>query len=393
MSELRREFYAEAHTPGASARKIPAIDNARFQTRRMHIAMNLLRTALFCLIVLTLASTAHSQTKNTIAARANSYLSDLVKQDRFSGSVLISRKGRILLSKGYGMANRELDVPNTPKTKFRLASITKAFTAAAIMMLQERGRLSVKDSLCKYIDNCPPSWELVTIEMLLNHTSGITEFGKTAPADDSFKRKPMTTAATLERARTFMPDFTPGSKFAYSSQDYILLGHVIEKITHRTYEEFVRGDVWNGAWMKDTGIDRHGAIIKGRASGYMRSKDGAISNFDHFDVDYLFAAGNAYSTVVDLYQFQQEIFDGQLLKPGSMKRTFTPNLENTGYAWEIFETNGRKRVRIDGRSFGFSNSLLKFPDEDVAVIVLANIDTAGAAKIADDLAGIVFGNR
>lgn len=327
------------------------------------------------------------------ASEADKYLSELTQLGRFGGAVLIARSGKIILNKGYGMANLEHGVPNSSQTKFRLASMTKAFTATAIMMLAERGKLNIQDSICKYIAQCPASWQTVTIRQLLNHTSGITEFGKPPPADDCFRRTPMTTAATLERAKQFKPDFSPGEKFAYSSIGYVLLGHIIEKASGTSYEGFLKENILAPLGMKNTGIDRQKEIIKERAIGYRRAKDGSLSNFEYFNLDYLFAAGNLYSTVEDLYLWGRA-FDGErLLKGKTLETVFTPGLENSGYGWEIFERGKRRFIRSDGRSFGFTNSMTRYPAEKVLVVVLSNIDTTEAGKISDALAAIVFGEK
>ena len=328
-----------------------------------------------------------------IAIKADKYLDALVRQGRFSGSVLLARDGKVLLRRGYGMANLEYGIPNTPQTKFLLASLTKQFTAMAIMMLQERGQLDVNDSVCEYIPQCPAPLQPVTLRHLLNHTSGVTEFGKPQPENDCFRRTPMTTAAAVERAKQFVPDFKPGEKFAYSSVAFVLLGDVIAKVSGKSYEDYLRDNIFGPLNMTGTGLDHQKQIIKHRAAGYARAKDGSISNFDYFNLDYIFAAGGLYSTVEDLYLWDQALYTEKLVKEKTLNQIFTPGLENFGYGWEMFQQKNRRLVRSGGRSFGFSNSLVRYPAEKVTVIVLSNIDTAGAAKIADDLSAIVFGER
>jgi len=328
-----------------------------------------------------------------IAIKADKYLDALVQQGRFSGSVLLARDGKVLLRRGYGMANLEYGISNTPQTKFLLASLTKQFTAMAIMMLQERGQLDIDDSVCEYIPQCPAPLQPVTLRHLLNHTSGITEFGKPQPENDCFRRTPMTVAAAVERAKQFVPDFKPGEKFAYSSVAFVLLGHVIEKVSGKSYEDYLKENIFGPLNMTNTGLHHQKQIIKHRAAGYARAKDGSISNFDYFNPDYIFAAGGLYSTVEDLYLWDQALYTEKLVKEKTLNQIFTPGLENFGYGWEIFQQKNRRLVRSGGRSFGFSNSLVRYPTEKVTVIVLSNIDTAGAAKIADDLSAIVFGER
>ncbi|HKS29318.1 MAG TPA: serine hydrolase domain-containing protein, partial [Pyrinomonadaceae bacterium] len=309
-----------------------------------------------------------------VSSKADKYLSSLSRDGLFSGSVLLAREGRVILSKGYGMANLEYAVPNTPQTKFLLASVTKAFTAVAIMMLHERGRLDINDSICKYVEQCPAMWQAVKLRHLLNHTSGITEFGKPQPENDCFRRTPMTTAQAVERAKQFTPDFTPGEKFAYSSVAFVLLGHVIEKVSGQSYEDFLRANIFEPLKMTGTGRYRQKQITGQRAAGYARAGDGSLSNFDYFNPDYIFAAGSLYSTVEDLYLWSEALHAGKVVGRGTLEQMFTPGLESTGYGWEIFTRKNRRLIRADGRSFGFSNSIATYPSERLTVIVLGNID-------------------
>ena len=329
----------------------------------------------------------------SIVSQADKYLNTLAQDGLFSGSVLLAHDGKVLLGRGYGMANLEYGIRNGPQTKFLMASLTKQFTAMAIMMLQERGQLDINDSICKYIAQCPTSWLHVKLQHLLNHTSGITEFGKPQPANDCFRRTPMTTTDAVARARQFVPDFKPGEKFAYSSIAFVLLGYVIEKVSGKSYEDFLRGNIFEPLNMTNTGLYHQKSIIKQRAAGYARAKDGSISNFDYFNLDYIFSAGGLYSTVEDLYLWDQALYTEKLVKQKILNQIFTPGLENFGYGWEILLQKNRRLIRSDGRSFGFSNSIVRYPAEKVTVIVLSNIDTAGASKIADDLSAIIFSGQ
>lgn len=330
--------------------------------------------------------------ESTVVSNADKYLGALYGQGQFSGSVLVARHGKVLLSKGYGAANLEYGILNTPQTKFLLASLTKEFTATAIMMLQERGQLNVSDSICKYVPECPAAWQPITLHHLLNHSSGIPEFSK-FPDIDCYRRKSTTIAETVERAKIIVPVFKPGEKFGYSSLGYVLLGHVIEKVSGKSYETFLEDNIFEPLGMKDTGLLHPKMLIKHRAAGYAREKDGSLRNAPFYELDYISAAGGLYSTVGDLYLFDQALYTGKLLKPETLAAMFKPGIENTGYAWEIYRQFNRQLVRADGRSWGFSNSLTRYPADKVTVIVLSNIESAGAHKIADNLGAIVFGER
>lgn len=328
-----------------------------------------------------------------VAQRAEEYLRALARDEQFSGVILLARNGKVLLSKGYGLANREHEIPNTPETKYRIASITKEFTATAIMMLQEKGKLDVHDSICKYVPECLPSWQPITLHHLLNHTSGIPEFYQSFKDIDSIRRTPTTIAKTFERARAVAPAFTPGEKVGYSSQGYMLLGYVIERTSGETYENFLKKNIFEPLKMADTGLESQKAILKRRAYGYTRDKDKGLINAPFYDLSYISAGGGLYSTVEDLYLWEQALQTEKLLKQSSLAAMFTPGLEDYGYAWEISRRHNRQIIRADGRSFGFSTSLARYPNEKVTIIVLSNLETAGADKIADALAAIIFGER
>src|ERR1700686_4625606 len=209
--------------------------------------------AMLALATLRQSSTAADLTTNprqtpdaanqAITPKINEYMDALVKAGKFNGSVLIARDGKILISKGYGMANFELDVPNTPQTKFRLGSITKPFTAMAIMLLQERGKLSVQDSVCKYLPDCPSAWRQITLHHLLSHTSGLAKHDK---AGDYLKTAmmPMTVTQLIDTFRNKPADFKPGEKFDYNNNGYILLGYVIEKVSGQSYEAFLKENIF-----------------------------------------------------------------------------------------------------------------------------------------------------
>jgi len=330
---------------------------------------------------------------NAIFSKAEDYLNALVQQGQFSGSVLIARDGDVILKKGYGLANLEHRIFNTPQTKFRIASITKEFTATAILMLQERGKLDVQDSICKYVADCPAAWQPVTLHHLMNHTSGISEFYKVFPDIDSYRRTPTTIAQTVERARTVSPAFKPGEKVGYSSLGFMLLGHVIEKTSGKTYEEFLKENIFEPLKMTHTGLEHQKMIVMHRAAGYTRDKDGSLINAPYYDLSYISAAGGLYSTTEDLYLWEQAYYTEKLLKQKSLTAMFTPGLEDFGYGWDILRKYNRQLIRADGRSFGFSTSLTRYTADKVTVIVLSNIETAGAHKIADNLGAIIFGEK
>ncbi len=225
------------------------------------------------------------QSAKRIAAKIEGYMKAAVKAKHFSGSILIARNGRPLVSKGYGMANYELNVANTPQTVFRIGSMTKQFTAMSIMMLQERGKLRVDDSIGKYLKACPIAWRTISIRNLLTHTSStpsytsLPDFNKTAAL-------PVTHEQMVGRFKSLPLEFKPGESFNYSNSNHYLLGLIVEKTSGQTYKAFLRKNIFIPLDMKQSGTDNQHRIIKNRAAGYAQ-QDGLVVNDAYQDMSSL----------------------------------------------------------------------------------------------------------
>ena len=345
---------------------------------------------LLCAIFLLITNGfAQSETQD-IAVKTDEYMNAFVKAKGVGGAVLLARDGKILVSKGYGLANAELNVPNGANTKFRIGSLTKQFTSAAVMILQERGKLSVKDAACKYLENCPDAWKEVTIHQLLTHTSGIPSF--TATADWKTKRVlNLTPAETLALVKDAPLKFKSGEDYEYSNTGYFLLGLIVEKVSGQTYEAFLKENIFAPLKMNDTGYDS-GQILANRASGYSR-KGEMIVNAAYADRNIPFAAGGLYSTIEDLYKWQASFDSEQLLKKASVDAIFTPDKKNYGYGWGIGSWKNHKLVTHSGAIEGFQSHIFRFPDDRAAVIVLLNSDSVLAQTAAVDLNAILFGEK
>jgi CubicO group peptidase (beta-lactamase class C family) len=208
-----------------------------------HINRFIILVAL-CLSVFqsTLAQNAIAPSAREIEAKVDEYMKGAVEVERFTGSILIARDGQAIVSKSYGMANVELDVPNTPNTVFRLASLTKQFTATAIMMLQERGKLNVNDQFCKYLTDCPAAWQPITIRHLLTMTHGIPNLR--GPDLGPLTGLPVSWEQWLAAVKKKPLDFTPGEKFKYANPGYTLLGFIIERVSGKSYGEFLQENIF-----------------------------------------------------------------------------------------------------------------------------------------------------
>jgi len=246
-----------------------------------------------------------------------------MKLGNFSGSVLIAKGDEVLVRKGYGLANIEIDVPNTPKTKFRLGSVTKQFTAMAILQLQEDELLSVNDPLSKFIPDYPEG-DKITIHHLLTHTSGIpnlTDF----PELEKIKKIKTPIEEIIKIFKNEQLEFAPGEKHQYSNSGYTLLGYIIEKASGKTYEEYLKENIFIPLNMKDSGYDHYNTVLLNRASGYSPGKDGIV-NAKYIDMSIPFGGGCLYSTVGDMYLWDRALYTDKLLSESSLNEMFTPFL-------------------------------------------------------------------
>jgi CubicO group peptidase (beta-lactamase class C family) len=319
----------------------------------------LVRFALLCACLLALSGAARAQ---DLLPKFEEYAQAAARADRFSGAILVARDGKVLVSKGYGMADVEHDVPNTPETKFRLGSLTKQFTAAAILLLQERGKLSVQDPVCKYVAPCPEAWQPVTIHHLLSHTAGVPNFTnlKSFPDYMRTKREPTTVEALLGRFRDRPLDFKPGEGWNYSNSGYVLLGHVVEKVSGKSYEGFLRENIFEPLKMTSTGYDHADEVVKRRARGYAPGPDGGVVNASYIDMSIPFAAGGLYSTVGDLYLWDQALYGEKLLKKSSLDAMFTAVRNDYGYGYGVNKLFDRRHAAHGGGIEGFATSIHRF---------------------------------
>ena len=314
-----------------------------------------------------------------------------VSNKKFMGSVLVASGEEILLNKGYGSANLEWNIPNSPATKFRLGSVTKQFTAAAILLLEERGKLKTDDPVKKFMSDAPTAWEKITIYHLLTHTSGIPNF---TSFPDYPPQKPF--AATPEklvaRFRDKPLDFQPGEKWGYSNSGYILLGYVLEKASGQSYEKFLQENIFGPLGMKDSGYDSNSAIILRRASGYGPGKDGPMNaEFIHMSIP--FSAGALYSTTEDLLRWQRGLFGGKLLSAASLAKMTTPFKDDYACGVGVRTVNGRRVIDHGGGIEGFNTFLAYYPDDKLTVVALSNLNGGAPQQIVSQLAAIARGEK
>lgn len=336
--------------------------------------------------------------RKQVLAREDAYIAEETATHNFRGTVLVGIDGKVVFEKAYGSADEEWGVPNTPKTKFRIASLTKQFTVACILLLEERGRLHVQDLVSKYLPEMPAAWKGVTIHQLLTHTGGVPNAEHSSKRSANMDDRIAATPGELIAGVAGQPlDFRPGTKWNYSNTGYILLGLLIEKLSGQSYADFLKSNVFYPLGMTDSGYDRASEILKARASGYDIS-NGQLSNADFIDMSVPFSAGGIYSTVEDMFRWNEALaHPGKLLTADSLKHMFTEYPEaihegqHYGYGIVISRQKfGRLLYYHGGGVNGFSSVIQRYPDEQLCIVVLSNLATYKPWELGDHIAANIF---
>jgi len=325
-----------------------------------------------------------------LPARLDEQVRAYVDQQKFNGSVLVARDGKELLKRGYGLANAEWNIANTPTTKFRLGSITKQFTAMLILQLEQQGKLSVNDPACKYVEDCPAAWQPITIHHLLTHTSGIPNF-TSFPDYLATMHEASPPKDTLKRVRDKPLVFDPGTKWQYSNSGYVLLGYIIEKVAGMPYADLLKKNIFGPLEMNDTGYERWTDVLPNRAAGYERGP-GGLRNAAYINMTIPHAAGALYSTVEDLCKWDQALYTQKLLPKEAMTRYFTPFKDDYAYGWAVQKFDGMDVIQHGGGINGFSTQITRVPALKLVVIALDNVLPAATGKMADDLMKLAAGH-
>jgi CubicO group peptidase (beta-lactamase class C family) len=295
----------------------------------------------------------------------------------FNGAALVSDHGKVMLKKGYGFADFEWKIPNTPDTKFRIGSITKQFTAAVVMQLVEEGTLSLDATLSSVLPYYrADTGAKITVHHLLSHTSGIPSYTGLPNFFRDVSRNPYGVREFVEKYCSGNLEFEPGSRFAYNNSGYFLLGAIIESVTKKPYAQVVRERVFEPLGMNGSGYDLSGPILEKRARGY-ESGPAGVRNTDYLDMGLPYAAGSLYSTVEDLYIWDQALYGEKLLPSKAKDRMFTPGLGNYAYGWVVqkrpigVDKAERLIIGHDGGINGFNTIIRRVP-EDRHLVVLFN---------------------
>ena len=297
---------------------------------------------------------------------------------QFNGSALVAENGSVILKKGYGLANMEWQIPNTPDTKFRLGSITKQFTSMVIMQLVNEGKIALDEKITKYLPEYrKDTGDKVTVRNLLTHTSGIPSYTSIPGFIQNQSRDPYKVEDFVKKYTSGDLEFPPGSKFEYDNSGYFLLGAIIERVTGKTYEQALRERIFDPLGMSDTGYDHSDRILPKRAAGYTLTPEG-YQNAAYLDMSIPFAAGSLYSTVEDLYKWDRALYTDRLLPADLKSVMFTPFLNNYAFGWGIgkMKLDDKKTevttVSHNGGINGFATVLVRMPERQDFIVLLDN---------------------
>lgn len=330
------------------------------------------------------ATVAHAQ---SFQAEADQFVSSLTAETGFRGVVLVARHGHILFQKGYGDAVEEWSVANTPDTKFELASLTKQFTGAAILLLAQAHKLDIDAPVTKYYPQAPDAWSEITVRQLANHTSGLPN-NELANYNKGLC-VPYTMEELIATFRSRPLKFKPGTDWAYTNTEYYLLAYIIQTVSQETYGDFLTHQIFKPLGMNASGFLPTLAVIPQMAEGY--ASDGkSLRHRDYFDRSLEIGAGGIYSTAADMLRWNEALNGEKLLNRKSLDLMFTPSTPgNYGFGW-FTEKHVRTKVYHEGSDPGFAAFEIRYPEEKAFVIVLANVEDAPVRIIANGLGELLL---
>jgi CubicO group peptidase (beta-lactamase class C family) len=322
-------------------------------------------------------------------ARMDQVVQSYVSNGTFAGSVLVARGRDVIVSKGYGLANVEWNVPNSPSARFKVASITKQFTAAAILLLEERGRLKIDDLVKTHLPEAPATWDRITLFHLLTHTAGfagLSPNGRQALVESADGTVAGFVTALMQRPL----ESQPGERFNYTNSGYLVLGHLIQKLTGQSYETFIRENILTPLGMKDTGLDSP-TVIPRRAGSYTVTPNGLVNASYASDRIVPNTAAGLYSTTEDLLRWQNGLYSGKVISKASLQKMTMPFKGDYGLGVYIRTVDGRRAATHGGGAPPFAN-LTYFFDRGISVVVLGNLSVAPSAQIAGYLGALAHGD-
>jgi CubicO group peptidase (beta-lactamase class C family) len=344
-------------------------------------------------------ATAQIPNDTILSNAVDSLLTALFKVDQPGCVVLIAKKGQVIYKKAYGSADLELKVAMRPDMIFRLGSITKQYTAVAILQLVEQGKISLQDSIQKFIKSFPYKGHIITIENLLTHTSGIIEYQKLDIHIPYSWRIDFPPKQIVDSLATQPLEFSPGTKFSYSNSNFFLLGYIIQIVSGMSYPDYMRRNIFAPIGLVNTYYDDANEIISNRVSGYFVNDSSQYENAEYVATSQAYSAGALMSNAEDLFHWHQALYAGKLIKPATLQNAFTPfrlsdaTFTKYGYGWYINPTDGIKSIEHAGKIDGFRSNEIYLPDEDIFIATLFNFENDQNLLLANTIAALAVGKQ
>jgi CubicO group peptidase (beta-lactamase class C family) len=339
---------------------------------------------LFALSAFVLISTCVSNGQD-ITPKVSRYMDAQVEVNRFNGSILIAQRGKVLLQKRYGPAAGATEEEKSLNSRYRIGSIAKQFIAAAILQLNEKGKLGLQDSVCKHLAKCPNSWDQIKIFNLLAQTDGIPDLDPSL--QPKMAKSTTTTSGFLARLADRPLEFRPGEKFRYGNSGYAVLGAVIEEVSGESCLKYLNDHIFIRLGMRETGYDDAGWIV--------RNNPGIPNSILPSDLDLAvpYSWGQLYSTAEDVYRWDRALNSEELLSKTSIAAMFTPYIDGYGFGWVVLKEFDRTLDTSAGGVYLFGSAIRRYAADGVCVIVVSNSDNADGGRISRDLAAILFGKH
>jgi CubicO group peptidase (beta-lactamase class C family) len=351
--------------------------------------------AILCLLQI-FSTPSHAQSPATTAAVTEYVKAEMQRQHIPGLSLLVVKSGKIIRSEGFGLSNVELQVPVKPETIFQSGSVGKQFTATAVMMLVEEGKIGLEDPLTKFFPDAPAAWKEVTVRELLSHTAGFGDYPK-----DFDMRKDWTEDEELKLIESIPLAYPPGTKWSYSNFGYVTLGVLIHRVTGEFYGDFLQQRIFQPLGMSTTRIINEADIIPNRAAGYRLVK-GELKNQEWVSpVVNTTADGSLYFSIVDLEKWDAALYTEKLLKRASLDEMWTvvkfkngkPNDGDYGFGWMIEKQHGHRCIHHDGSWQGFETAINRYVDDQLTVVALDNLADSAPGKITQHVAELYLNDK
>lgn len=345
------------------------------------------------LFILTAVTFSFSQAQ-TFEVKVDSLLSQIFKDKNGPGGVfMVAKNGKPIYQKAFGNANIELGIKMQTRNVFQLGSMTKQFTAIAILMLVEQGKIDLQKPISTYIPDYPMG-DKITVHHLLTHTSGIKDFTKMKSLNQIAQQN-LSPKQMVDFFKNEPVDFNPGEKFEYNNSGYVILGYLIELVSGDTYENYINKNIFQKIGMKHSRYASDVAIIKDRAYGYQQ-KTSAYVNKTAISFSIPFSSGALMSTVDDMLLWQNALNNQLLLKSETIKKAFIKyklncgEIFNYGYGWHLKDIDGIATREHGGSIFGFKTMGIYIPDQDIYVLGLSNCDCNSPTQVVKDIAELAL---